>query len=225
MVGSFRWLDDSGGANCGARWDDEAWKMARLWAFSGLFVLHYQHAVKGETMKRDLEKNPPLRPTLQRLARPSSTGKVTALMSGESAKKAPRSYSRHGLTVLKQAVRGLGGRVIDRRTSLGKALAQWRADLVADLGGKDAYLDTAARCDRTGRTQEVAAGFCRHLASDSGQPDRQEEASAFTSRPRARRLPMPSAATWANLDWSVVKLLPRRCSSTSPRERRHRRLS
>jgi hypothetical protein len=92
--------------------------------------------VKGETMK-DLEKNLPLRPTSQGLAKPNSTGKVTALMSGESAKKAPRSYSRHGLTVLKQAVRGLGGRVIDRRTSLGKALAQWRADLVGDLGGKD----------------------------------------------------------------------------------------
>jgi len=44
----------------------------------------------------------------------------------------------HGLTTLKQAVKGLGGRVIDRRTTLGKALSQWRSSLVSDLGGKDA---------------------------------------------------------------------------------------
>ncbi len=41
----------------------------------------------------------------------------------------------HGLTRMKQAVRVLGGRLIDRRTSVGKALDQWRRDLVADLGG------------------------------------------------------------------------------------------
>jgi chorismate mutase len=52
--------------------------------------------------------------------------------------KPPRTYSKHGLTVLKRAVNGLGGRTIDMRTTLGKALAQWRADLVADLGGRDA---------------------------------------------------------------------------------------
>ncbi len=32
----------------------------------------------------------------------------------------------------------LGARVIDKRTSLGRALARWRADLVADLGGPEA---------------------------------------------------------------------------------------
>ncbi len=45
---------------------------------------------------------------------------------------------RHGLTVLRHAVRKLGGRVIDRRTSLGRALARWRAELIDDLGGRDA---------------------------------------------------------------------------------------
>jgi hypothetical protein len=30
----------------------------------------------------------------------------------------------------------LGNRAIDRRTSVGKALAQWQAELVADLGGR-----------------------------------------------------------------------------------------
>jgi hypothetical protein len=41
----------------------------------------------------------------------------------------------HGTTALKRAVRTLGSRVIDRRTSLGRALAAWRSELLADLGG------------------------------------------------------------------------------------------
>jgi hypothetical protein len=41
----------------------------------------------------------------------------------------------HGLRPLREAVKGLGGRVIDKRTSLGKTLAKWRADLIDDLGG------------------------------------------------------------------------------------------
>ena len=48
-----------------------------------------------------------------------------------------RNYKKHGLSTLKKAVKGLGSRVIDRRTVLGKAVAKWRSDLVADLGGKD----------------------------------------------------------------------------------------
>ena len=39
---------------------------------------------------------------------------------------------------MKRAVNGLGNRVIDKRTATGKALAKWRADLIADLGGDDA---------------------------------------------------------------------------------------
>src|SRR6476660_8633052 len=38
---------------------------------------------------------------------------------------------------MKRAVNRLGSRAIDRRTSLGKALDQWRGQLVADLGGMD----------------------------------------------------------------------------------------
>ena len=40
--------------------------------------------------------------------------------------------------MLKKAVKGLGGRVIDQRTTLGKALSQWRAELIQDLGGSEA---------------------------------------------------------------------------------------
>ena len=57
--------------------------------------------------------------------------------SNGNGKKKPRGYQKHGLTTLKQAVRGLGGRVIDKRTQLGKALAKWRTDLIQDLGGRE----------------------------------------------------------------------------------------
>jgi hypothetical protein len=43
----------------------------------------------------------------------------------------------HGVSTLKQAVSTLGSRTIDRRTAVGKALAAWRAELLADLGGID----------------------------------------------------------------------------------------
>lgn len=52
--------------------------------------------------------------------------------------KPRRTYSKHGLTLLKRAVKEIGSRSIDRRTRLGKALTQWRGDLVADLGGAEA---------------------------------------------------------------------------------------
>jgi hypothetical protein len=42
------------------------------------------------------------------------------------------------LKKLKRAIQELGEHAIDRRTTLGKALAQWRTDLVQDLGGPDA---------------------------------------------------------------------------------------
>ena len=47
------------------------------------------------------------------------------------------AYKTHGLTTLKKAVKELGGRAIDKRTSIGRALEQWRMDLVHDLGGMD----------------------------------------------------------------------------------------
>jgi len=61
-------------------------------------------------------------------------------MAGKPARSGPpgnQNASKHGLTTLKQSVKALGGRVIDRRTTLGKALGKWRADLIQDLGGKE----------------------------------------------------------------------------------------
>ncbi len=52
--------------------------------------------------------------------------------------KNSRTYSNHGLYRLKGTIKQLGGRVIDKRTALGKALSQWRESLIDDLGGKEA---------------------------------------------------------------------------------------
>src|SRR5262245_47301918 len=57
-------------------------------------------------------------------------------MDGAPLKQKPsREYRKHGLTILKRAVNSLGNRVIDKRTVTGRALAKWRKDLIADLGG------------------------------------------------------------------------------------------
>ncbi len=58
---------------------------------------------------------------------------------GRWSPKTTRSTpQRHGLTRLKAAIRRLGGRVVDKRTTLGRALAEWRQELIDDLGGTDA---------------------------------------------------------------------------------------
>jgi hypothetical protein len=49
-----------------------------------------------------------------------------------------RGYSLSGLYKLKRAVNALGSRAIDRRTVVGRALAEWRGALITDLGGADA---------------------------------------------------------------------------------------
>lgn len=53
-------------------------------------------------------------------------------------RKRARGYQRSGFYTLKATLRALGPRVIDKRTALGKQLAEWRDALVRDLGGADA---------------------------------------------------------------------------------------
>ena len=59
-----------------------------------------------------------------------------------------------GLVTLKRAVRELGGRVIDGRTSVGKQLAAWRANLLCDLGG-DISTQQAAIVELAVRTKLI----------------------------------------------------------------------
>ena len=56
----------------------------------------------------------------------------------KQGKKPARQYSKHGLTAMKAALSKPGVRAIDRRTKIGRALLQWRNELVEDLGGVDA---------------------------------------------------------------------------------------
>lgn len=56
----------------------------------------------------------------------------------ESANRARKSNQKHGLTSLKRAVKELGSRSIDGRTTVGKALLHWRSELIDDLGGETA---------------------------------------------------------------------------------------
>jgi len=48
-----------------------------------------------------------------------------------------RPYQKHGLVSLRRAVDALGGRLLDGRSTMAKALSAWRAELVRDLGGAD----------------------------------------------------------------------------------------
>src|SRR5262245_15530272 len=56
---------------------------------------------------------------------------------GRSGPPANSNARTHGIHTLKRAVVTLGSRSIDRRTSVGRALAEWRRDLIADLGGPE----------------------------------------------------------------------------------------
>ncbi len=95
-------------------------------------------ALKGDQQKS--RTFPPDRQSANDVA-----NRADAIVAGRRSRKSSRSSSqRHGLTRLKAAVRGLGGRVVDRRTTLGKALAEWRQELIQDLGGPDA-VSTQAR--------------------------------------------------------------------------------
>jgi hypothetical protein len=62
----------------------------------------------------------------------------------ELAPKRPRggqpanvNARKHGAYTMKRALQELGERAIDGRTRLGKALADWRTAMLADLGGQE----------------------------------------------------------------------------------------
>jgi hypothetical protein len=54
---------------------------------------------------------------------------------GNQAQPGNQKAQKHGLNPLRKAVYTLGNRVIDKRTSVGRALAEWREALIRDLGG------------------------------------------------------------------------------------------
>jgi hypothetical protein len=54
---------------------------------------------------------------------------------GWSGPPGNKNARKHGMHSLKRALNELGSRAIDNRTSMAKALAAWRGELIADLGG------------------------------------------------------------------------------------------
>lgn len=59
------------------------------------------------------------------------------MMADKSLEERLSPRQTHGTKALKRAISTLGSRTIDRRTAVGKALAAWRTELLADLGGID----------------------------------------------------------------------------------------
>ncbi len=55
-----------------------------------------------------------------------------------TTKRPSRAYSKSGINTLKQAVKTLGSRALDKRTMVARTLAQWRSELMRDLGGSEA---------------------------------------------------------------------------------------
>jgi hypothetical protein len=80
-------------------------------------------------------------------SRPLSAGPVRA-----DSKRGRGRPPTHGLGTLKRTLGALGSRVIDRRTTLGKQLAAWKAALIGDLGG-DVSTQQAAVIDLAVRTK------------------------------------------------------------------------
>jgi len=65
----------------------------------------------------------------------SQRGRPGHGVPGRSGPPGNANAQTHGMHTLKKALNTLGARAIDRRTSMGKALAEWRTELLADLGG------------------------------------------------------------------------------------------
>jgi hypothetical protein len=55
----------------------------------------------------------------------------------EASRAAKQRRYRHGLAKLKAGITKLGSRAIDGRYRVGRALAQWRRELIQDLGGEE----------------------------------------------------------------------------------------
>jgi hypothetical protein len=66
----------------------------------------------------------------------AANGTINTVAKGKQ--KARRIYNRHGLHTLKKVVMVQGTNALDGRSAPVKALMQWRAELIRDLGGESA---------------------------------------------------------------------------------------
>ena len=88
-------------------------------------------------------------------------------------KRGEQRALKHGLTPLKKAVNTLGNRAWDKRTMAGKALAQWRQDLIRR--SRRRCINTAGRHHIAGRQNEADSGLDRCVASSARHPDHQAQ--------------------------------------------------
>ena len=87
-----------------------------------------------------------------------------------SSKRDKRIYTMHGLTPLITTIkRGNDGHLIDNRTAVGKALRQWRQNLIDDLGGIQALsVQQLALVDLVTRTKLMADSVDAWLLTQPG---------------------------------------------------------
>ena len=57
---------------------------------------------------------------------------VESTVPADSERNGNRNAEKHGVTTLKKAIKQLGNRAIDKRTTTGRELAKWRNDLIED---------------------------------------------------------------------------------------------
>ncbi len=80
-----------------------------------------------------------------------------------------RNAEKHGTYRLKAAVRDLGSRAIDRRTTVGRALVAWRRELIDDLGGPESVsTQQAALVDLLTREKLILDSLDAYLAELGG---------------------------------------------------------
>lgn len=84
---------------------------------------------------------------------------------------------KHGLSAMKRAVRELGTRAIDGRTSVAKALSQWRSELIDDLGGRETIsTQQAAIVDLATKTKLILDSIDVWLFAQPSLVDRRRRA-------------------------------------------------
>jgi hypothetical protein len=66
-----------------------------------------------------------------------ATVQLPETIAAQSGRGGTRGYKKTGLYAAKAALKEYGNRALDGRTGAAKALAQWRNELVGDLGGPD----------------------------------------------------------------------------------------
>ena len=115
-----------------------------------------------------------MKPSESPVEPPAPTADPGACMPDGRALRTGRPET-HGLTTLKSAVRRLGVRTVDRRTTLGKQLVAWRAAIIEDLGGNPSTAQRAV-VDLAMRTKLMLDSIDAWLLSQPSLVDKRKRA-------------------------------------------------